>query len=127
VTGDTLDEMTVCSSAADESVNGEMLQQVKLTCHGVAAKATDVVIDDEAIRAFCTSVNVDVFTGLTHETARWPLQFGSLEIEVNFISVLNLLNFGSGYRKELHVASGRVSGLVACGHFFFGCIHRDVF
>ena len=35
---------------------------------------------------------------------RFPLSFGTLESEINFWCVLGLLNFGSGYRRELHAA-----------------------
>jgi hypothetical protein len=36
-----------------------------------------------------------------------PLVFDSKSQEINFISLLQLLNFGSGYRKELHEITGR--------------------
>ncbi len=37
----------------------------------------------------------------------FPLQFPSLAAEINFISVLALLNFGSGYRVPLHEQTDR--------------------
>lgn len=36
-----------------------------------------------------------------------PLLFDSKSQEINFIALLQLLNFGSGYRKELHEITGR--------------------
>ncbi|KAL6308188.1 hypothetical protein BKA93DRAFT_603527 [Sparassis latifolia] len=36
-----------------------------------------------------------------------PLKFPSLLAELNLLSILSLLNFGSGYRVPLHVATGR--------------------
>jgi hypothetical protein len=37
----------------------------------------------------------------------FPFQFPSAGAELNFVSVLSLLNFGSGYRAPLHAAAGR--------------------
>ncbi|KAJ3518116.1 hypothetical protein NLJ89_g59 [Agrocybe chaxingu] len=52
---------------------------------------------------FTTSFNrVSKHHGLT-----LPLKFSSHLDELNFLSVLSLLNFGSGYRVPLHTATGR--------------------
>lgn len=37
-----------------------------------------------------------------------PLKFDTLEQELNIIGLFGLLNFGSGYRQELHEECGRV-------------------
>jgi len=37
----------------------------------------------------------------------FPLKFPSVLSELNFISTLGILNFGSGYRVPLHTATGR--------------------
>jgi hypothetical protein len=37
-----------------------------------------------------------------------PLNFDTLEQELNIIGLIGLLNFGSGFRKELHEECGRV-------------------
>ncbi|CAA7259246.1 unnamed protein product [Cyclocybe aegerita] len=42
-----------------------------------------------------------------HHGLTLPLKFSSHLDELNFFSVLSLLNFGSGYRVPLHTASGR--------------------
>ena len=38
---------------------------------------------------------------------KFPLKFSSYLDELNVLSVLSLLNFGSGYRAPLHAATGR--------------------
>jgi hypothetical protein len=37
-----------------------------------------------------------------------PLNFESMDDEINFWALAHLLNFGSGYRHELHDAGGKV-------------------
>lgn len=37
----------------------------------------------------------------------FPLKFPSVISELNFLSILSLLNFGSGYRVPLHASTGR--------------------
>jgi hypothetical protein len=37
-----------------------------------------------------------------------PLKFDTLEQALNIIGLIGLLNFGSGFRKELHEECGRV-------------------
>lgn len=55
-----------------------------------------------------------------------------LEDHVNFLSILNLINFGSGYRKELHSATNRgayetiLYGSITLLHIFH-CAHHLFF
>ncbi len=44
-----------------------------------------------------------------HNNYQMPLKFDTLEQELNIIGLISLLNFGSGFRKELHKECGRVS------------------
>ena len=37
-----------------------------------------------------------------------PLKFGNVDEELNFWCIVQLLNFGSGWRHELHASSGKV-------------------
>ena len=48
----------------------------------------------------------------------FPLVFPTLMEEVNFVALTQLLNFGSGFRQELHVCGGKG----AAETMLFGCI-----
>ncbi|KZT43676.1 hypothetical protein SISSUDRAFT_1014162 [Sistotremastrum suecicum HHB10207 ss-3] len=68
-----------------------------------------ISIDKEAIRRLLVS---PAFTTTFHRLSSvpivsLPLNFASLAAEVNVISILSLLNFGSGYRIPLRDATGR--------------------
>ncbi|EFA79439.1 hypothetical protein PPL_07857 [Heterostelium album PN500] len=66
----------------------------------------DVKINSEAIDKFIREITKDEYDQKT-SVMQFPLNFSNHEQEVNFWFVLDLINFGSGYRKELHEASGR--------------------
>ncbi|KAJ7647502.1 hypothetical protein FB45DRAFT_893607 [Roridomyces roridus] len=70
---------------------------------------TDVLITEDAIKrlllspAFTTSFKrVSASHGLA-----MPLNFASVGAELNVLSLLSVLNFASGFRVPLHVATGR--------------------
>ncbi|KAL4074302.1 hypothetical protein V8B97DRAFT_1864333 [Scleroderma yunnanense] len=42
-----------------------------------------------------------------HHGLNFPLNFPSIHSEINFLSILSLLNFASGYRVPLHYQTGR--------------------
>lgn len=82
------------------------LQDVRAVC-AVVAHDAGIRIDDEGIRAFLQSLTQDEFERLkTQHGLRFPLAFGSIEDEVNFVAVLALLNAFSGYRIDFHKATG---------------------
>jgi len=72
----------------------------------VAQNANFVKIKDEAISAFLASLKKSDYENAICLKGH-PLKFNSLEEEVNFSSITNLINFGSGFRKELHAFCGR--------------------
>ncbi|KAI9206030.1 uncharacterized protein BJ171DRAFT_498443 [Polychytrium aggregatum] len=88
---------------------GNILKAVKSSCKHLAETATaDISIQDESIDQFLSTFDVNLFKDLTNtEPFRVPLRFDSIEAEINFIALLDLLNFGSGWRVELHNAVGR--------------------
>ncbi|KAJ2790128.1 hypothetical protein H4R20_007065 [Coemansia guatemalensis] len=62
---------------------------------------------------------VDSVNGWTHKL---PLVFDNMAQELNLISLLDLLQFGSGFRRELHEATGRG----AADTIRFGCISLHI-
>ncbi|KZT19712.1 hypothetical protein NEOLEDRAFT_1151825 [Neolentinus lepideus HHB14362 ss-1] len=74
-----------------------------------ARVAANIQIDTEAIKRLLLS---PAFTTTFHRVSGnhglvFPLKFSSPLAELNFLSVLSLLNFGSGYRAALHAQTGR--------------------
>ncbi|GJJ06286.1 hypothetical protein Clacol_000477 [Clathrus columnatus] len=74
-----------------------------------ARESHGIKISSEAIRAFLHSPALqDTFSPLsTAHGLAFPLNFPSSLSELNLISILSLINFGSGYRVPLHKAAGR--------------------
>src|SRR5690349_19631553 len=65
-------------------------------------------IDQGAIVRFLDNLTQDSWD--KHSVANgmsFPLKFDSLEQEVNILSLIDILNTGHGYRKELHEDSDR--------------------
>jgi hypothetical protein len=102
------------SLAALEMRRFDLLELVRLSTAAVAADKLDelhgvhVAIDDKAIDRWANEVSLDRLT----ENARgmqFPLKFDSIQQHINFLCTLNLLNFGSGFRKPLHDKTGKVS------------------
>jgi hypothetical protein len=52
-------------------------------------------------------------------TFAFPVQFRSLTEEINVICLIDALNFGSGYRRELHYIRRKVRFVVLFSHSFF--------
>ncbi|KAL1682673.1 hypothetical protein EV122DRAFT_259053 [Schizophyllum commune] len=74
-----------------------------------ARESQHVRIDEDAIRALLLSpAFTTTFTRLSkNHGLALPLRFSSPLAELNFLSVLALLNFASGYRTPLHAETGR--------------------
>ncbi|KAI5835832.1 hypothetical protein K523DRAFT_325976 [Schizophyllum commune Tattone D] len=74
-----------------------------------ARASQHVRIDEDAIRALLLSpAFTTTFTRLSkNHGLALPLRFSSPLAELNFLSVLALLNFASGYRTPLHAETGR--------------------
>ncbi|RKP37434.1 hypothetical protein BJ085DRAFT_22330 [Dimargaris cristalligena] len=92
---------------------------VRSSCRYLVEQSPDVVqIDSTAIDRFLDSINVERFAKLCKGWIAFPLKFDTPEDEVTLVALIDLLNFGSGYRKELHAATGRG----ASDTILFGCM-----
>ncbi|KAF9990960.1 Histone H2A.V [Mortierella antarctica] len=71
-------------------------------------QSSNIQIDQEAITQFLTNLTQESWS--KHSVANgmsFPLRFDSLEQEVNTLSLIDILNTGHGFRKELHEDSDR--------------------
>ncbi|KAI9020762.1 hypothetical protein CLU79DRAFT_719860 [Phycomyces nitens] len=67
-----------------------------------------VQISDEGMRNFLQTLDKHQFEELSIDSPmRMPLKFNSVAEEINFVSFIDILNFGSGYRVPLHELAGR--------------------
>ncbi|KAG0280418.1 hypothetical protein BGZ95_010233 [Linnemannia exigua] len=69
---------------------------------------SDIKIDQDAIVQFLNNLTQESWD--KHSVANgmsFPLRFDSLEQEVNILSLIDILNTGHGFRKELHEDSDR--------------------
>eukprot|EP01087_Luapelamoeba_hula_P010305 TRINITY_DN2724_c1_g1_i1.p1 TRINITY_DN2724_c1_g1~~TRINITY_DN2724_c1_g1_i1.p1 ORF type:complete len:383 (+),score=75.53 TRINITY_DN2724_c1_g1_i1:31-1149(+) len=85
--------------AATENV----LERVRQSAAFVREHAVDVHINSPAITAFVEGLDMETFRKKA-EVTRFPLSFASVTEEANFWGLLDLLNFGSGFRHLLHLA-----------------------
>ncbi|KAI9466528.1 hypothetical protein BX667DRAFT_504387 [Coemansia mojavensis] len=85
-----------------------------------------VSINNEGIRNYVNRFDYDKFVKYVKQVNGWthklPLVFDNMAQELNLIALLDLLQFGSGYRKELHTATGRG----ASDTIRFGCISMHI-
>ncbi|RCI02226.1 hypothetical protein CU098_012036, partial [Rhizopus stolonifer] len=65
-------------------------------------------ISEEGIHNFLTKLDKLQYEELAYDsTMKMPLRFEKVEDEINFVTFIDLLNFGSGYRVPLHELAGR--------------------
>ncbi|KAJ2830148.1 hypothetical protein IWW50_000452 [Coemansia erecta] len=85
-----------------------------------------VKISPEGAKQYVDQLDVAKFDKYVKHVNGWsqkmPLVFDSMALELNFIAILDLLQLGSGYRKELHAANGRG----ASDTIRFGCISLHI-
>lgn len=81
------------------------LQTVRTSCAAVAAKADHVTIHDSEIVRFLAEIDDERWAKVA-DVPDVPLRLEG-EQRVNFWSLMALIQFGSGFRRELHAASGR--------------------
>ncbi|CAD6939785.1 unnamed protein product [Tilletia controversa] len=87
--------------------DGSFVEATRKSC-AAARKASDILISEEAIDSFLRGLDQDTFDRLkVKHGANFPLQFPSVASEVNFLSVLALLNTLSAYRSVLHQSTGQ--------------------
>ncbi|KAF8629164.1 hypothetical protein AX17_005749 [Amanita inopinata Kibby_2008] len=88
--------------------SGAYLRSIRESARALR-KAANISISHDSIERLLTS---DVFRNSFQRVSQvhglgFPLNFTSHLDELNVLSVLSLLNFGSGYRAPLHAATGR--------------------
>ncbi|KAJ2455819.1 hypothetical protein EV183_000434, partial [Coemansia sp. RSA 2336] len=85
-----------------------------------------VSINSEGIRSYVDHFDYGKFDNYVKQVNGWthklPLVFDNMAQELNLIALLDLLQFGSGYRKELHKATDRG----ASDTIRFGCISMHI-
>ena len=65
-------------------------------------------VSSNGVKSFLKNLDKHRFEELSIDTPmRMPLKFSSLAEELNFVALIDLLNFGSGYRVPLHELAGR--------------------
>ncbi|KAJ7188477.1 hypothetical protein C8R46DRAFT_1054817 [Mycena filopes] len=88
--------------------SGEYLQSIRTSSRALR-EAANISIEEESIKRLLVSpAFTSSFTRVSaaHGLAM-PLNFPSFGAELNLLSILSLLNFGSGYRAPLHAETGR--------------------
>ncbi|CAO3677652.1 hypothetical protein G6F70_000224 [Rhizopus microsporus] len=87
---------------------GNFVEAVRTSCRALTEKSDKVKISKQGIDRFLSELDKKQYEELSYDSSViLPLKFSTMEEELNFISVINLLNFGSGYRLELHKYAGR--------------------
>ncbi|CAO3583289.1 unnamed protein product [Absidia cylindrospora] len=85
----------------------DFIQAVRTTCKQVVDKSP-VKVSEQGVKDFLTKLEKPSYEELAIDTPiPMPLKFSTLAEEVNFVAVIDLLNFGSGYRVPLHELAGR--------------------
>eukprot|EP01105_Mastigella_eilhardi_P019250 TRINITY_DN4519_c0_g1_i2.p1 TRINITY_DN4519_c0_g1~~TRINITY_DN4519_c0_g1_i2.p1 ORF type:complete len:368 (+),score=108.39 TRINITY_DN4519_c0_g1_i2:72-1106(+) len=80
-------------------------ERVRATCCGLRC-ATECWVDPAALDSFLASLPVDEVLSfgstLSSGSCHFDVRFGSAAEEAGFIALAHALDFGSGFRKELH-------------------------
>ncbi|CEP10752.1 hypothetical protein [Parasitella parasitica] len=92
---------------ASELPNGDFITAVRTSCRSFVESSL-VKISESGIKNFLNNLDKLQYEELSDDvTIKMPLKFQTVEEELNFITVIDLLNFGSGYRLPLHELTGR--------------------
>ncbi|KAL3662695.1 hypothetical protein V7S43_012103 [Phytophthora oleae] len=84
-----------------------LLARVRPSCAKlVENESSSVRINADKVRAFVEELDAKEFEKLA-EPMNFPLNFRSQQDEINFLTLYALLNFGSGFRKDLHKYTDR--------------------
>jgi hypothetical protein len=86
---------------------GNVAEAVRTSCASFVSKSP-VKISQEGITKFLEKIDKLQYQELSDDvTIKMPLKFDTVAEELNFITVIDLLNFGSGYRIPLHELADR--------------------
>eukprot|EP00002_Diphylleia_rotans_P015719 TRINITY_DN3047_c0_g1_i1.p1 TRINITY_DN3047_c0_g1~~TRINITY_DN3047_c0_g1_i1.p1 ORF type:complete len:341 (-),score=92.19 TRINITY_DN3047_c0_g1_i1:33-1055(-) len=83
-----------------------VIDKIRSSCLFVSENAPLVKIDEEAVDRFVQQLDYERFQSVSRPVGL-PLRFDNTAQEINFHTLINMLNFGSGFRKELHQACDR--------------------
>eukprot|EP00026_Physarum_polycephalum_P010607 Phypoly_transcript_10774.p1 GENE.Phypoly_transcript_10774~~Phypoly_transcript_10774.p1 ORF type:complete len:203 (+),score=21.07 Phypoly_transcript_10774:149-757(+) len=86
--------------------NTNILDKVRESAKFVADNNSVVKINSHAIELFLDELQEQEFNEKVTPVT-FPLKFESPTHEANFLAILDLINFGSGYRHELHHVNDR--------------------
>lgn len=87
--------------------SGHVIDAVRDSCRSFVERSP-VKISNKGVQDFLTKLDKLQYLELAYDsTMKMPLKFDSVNEEINFITVIDLLNFGSGYRVPLHDLAGR--------------------
>ncbi|KAI9317648.1 hypothetical protein BX666DRAFT_1939470 [Dichotomocladium elegans] len=86
---------------------GNYLQAVRSSCRDLVDKSP-VKISLDGIKNFLSDLDKVQYEELSIDTPmRMPLKFSTVAEEINIVALIDLLNFGSGYRVPLKAMTGR--------------------
>eukprot|EP01027_Heterolobosea_sp_BB2_P010412 GEZU01015282.1.p1 GENE.GEZU01015282.1~~GEZU01015282.1.p1 ORF type:complete len:162 (-),score=33.54 GEZU01015282.1:5-436(-) len=83
-----------------------ILDQIRTSAEYAKTHAKYVKIDEEALKNFAAGLDLDKIRS-SARPAQLPLRFNSPEHKINFYALLDLINFGSGFRHECHKYCGQ--------------------
>ncbi|KAJ2709473.1 hypothetical protein H4R19_004231, partial [Coemansia spiralis] len=91
-----------------------------------SAGASLVRVDADRAQEYADALDTAKFDGCLEHVNGWarrlPLAFDNIAQELNLIALVDLLQLGSGFRRELHKATGRG----ASDTINFGCISLHI-
>ncbi|KAG6610481.1 Cobyrinic acid a,c-diamide synthase [Phytophthora cinnamomi] len=91
----------------DSAAAAAVLARVRPSCAAlVARESASVRVVADKVQAFVEQLDAREFAQLA-EPMNFPLNFRSQQDELNFLTLYALLNFGSGFRKDLHKYADR--------------------
>lgn len=86
---------------------GNIVEAVRTSCRAFVADSP-VKVSRQGIELFLEKLDRLQYLELSNDvTIKMPLKFDTVHDEMNFITVIDLLNFGSGYRVPLHAMVDR--------------------
>lgn len=86
---------------------GSVVEAVRTSCREFIS-SSPIKLSGKGIEDFLTGLNKLQYMEFSDDiTIKMPLRFETVHDEMNFITMIDLLNFGSGYRVPLHELAGR--------------------
>jgi len=102
---------------------GPVLSLVRASCSSLLHGNPHVQIDEAALDRYVDELDHTKLEKLPKKM--YPLHFPTQRSEINFLSTLALLQFGSGWREDLHAQDGG-KGKGAAETMTFGCIGMHI-